>query len=151
MHQITADVQPYYLDRGEVLVSVWVGLVVRCDGHHYQWDAPQSRRRKHGWRTTSERRPGRAAKRLAAHYAMLRRQTMTTLVREGSLLSSVLLDQLLNEGHWQVHPPPSGDPADSSPAAGSPQDLPFRVTPGLPPMAPRGHTLTREGADDRAS
>ena len=106
IHQINADVQPYRLRQDEVLVSVWVGLVVRCDGHRYRWDAPKGRHRRHGWRTTSETTPGRAAKRLAADYAMLRDRSTTTVVLGGSLLSSLLLDELLDAGnHWQAQAP----------------------------------------------
>ncbi|WP_329427494.1 hypothetical protein OG339_45610 [Streptosporangium sp. NBC_01495] len=123
IHRISVDVQPYHLRQGEVLVSIWVGLVVRCDGRRYRWDVPTSKHRRYrgsGWRTTSEKTYGRAAKRLTTHYAMVRNQATANMVPGGSLLSSMLLDELLGDGnHWQVQPL-TGDLADSSPATGSP-------------------------------
>ncbi|MEV6151534.1 hypothetical protein AB0L53_14425 [Nonomuraea sp. NPDC052129] len=67
---IHADVHEGY---GMALVSVWVGLVVWCDGERYWWrtgwDA-QRRRVLYAWHSAVE--PARAARRVALRYADLR-------------------------------------------------------------------------------
>jgi hypothetical protein len=70
LHGISADVHGGY---GLALVSVWVGLVVWCDGYTYWWRA--------GWNAQRSRvlyarhpavEPERAARRVAGLYVGLR-------------------------------------------------------------------------------
>lgn len=67
---IVADVHDGY---GLALVSVWVGLVVWCDGERYWWRTGWDAERKraiYAWHSTTE--PERAARRVAFRYAGLR-------------------------------------------------------------------------------
>ncbi|MCF6469700.1 hypothetical protein FAF44_15070 [Nonomuraea sp. MG754425] len=69
-HGIHADVHEGY---GLALVSVWVGLVVWCDGERYWWRVGWDARRK---RVLYARHPAiepsQAARRIAFHCAQLR-------------------------------------------------------------------------------
>ncbi|GAA3258741.1 hypothetical protein [Nonomuraea helvata] len=71
-HGVSADVHDGY---GLSLVSVWVGLVVWCDGDWYWWRAGWDDRRK---RVLYARHPAiepsRAARRVAFRYADLQRR-----------------------------------------------------------------------------
>ncbi|GAA2317360.1 hypothetical protein GCM10010149_82000 [Nonomuraea roseoviolacea subsp. roseoviolacea] len=67
---IEADVHDGY---GLALVSVWVGLVVWCDGCRFWWRTgwdPRRKRAVYAWHPALE--PGRAARRVALRYADLR-------------------------------------------------------------------------------
>ncbi|MFC4006701.1 hypothetical protein ACFOY2_05680 [Nonomuraea purpurea] len=69
---VSADVHDGY---GLSLVSVWIGLVVWCDGEWYWWRAGWDDRRKqvlYARHPTIE--PSRAARRIAFCYADLRRR-----------------------------------------------------------------------------
>ncbi|GAA2905780.1 hypothetical protein GCM10010517_71940 [Streptosporangium fragile] len=57
------------------LVSVWVGLVVWCDGQRFWWRTSWNARRRrfvYAWHSSSE--PEGAARRVALWYAQLRRE-----------------------------------------------------------------------------
>ncbi|WP_344479933.1 hypothetical protein [Nonomuraea monospora] len=82
-HGIHADIHEGY---GLALVSIWVGLVVWCDGEWYWWRAGWDDRRK---RVLYARHPAiepsRAACRIAFHYAHLREShTLSSPVAGGS-------------------------------------------------------------------
>ncbi|MFB4280726.1 hypothetical protein ACBJ59_35935 [Nonomuraea sp. MTCD27] len=67
---INADVHDGY---GLALVSVWVGLVVWCDGGRFWWRTgwnPERHRVIYAWHPTDD--PFRAARRIARRYAELR-------------------------------------------------------------------------------
>ncbi|MEV0228696.1 hypothetical protein [Nonomuraea sp. NPDC050786] len=67
---IAADVHDGY---GLALVSVWVGLIVWCDGYRFWWRTgwdPVRKRAVYAWHPAIE--PGRAARRVAFRYADLR-------------------------------------------------------------------------------
>ncbi|RVX39733.1 hypothetical protein EDD27_2098 [Nonomuraea polychroma] len=67
---IAADVHDGY---GLALVSVWVRLVVWCDGYRFWWRTgwdPERKRAVYAWHPAIE--PGRAARRVAFRYADLR-------------------------------------------------------------------------------
>jgi hypothetical protein len=67
---IAADVHDGY---GLALVSVWVGLVVWCDGYRFWWRTawdPERKRAVYAWHAAIE--PVRAARRVAFRYADLR-------------------------------------------------------------------------------
>ncbi|NUW33655.1 hypothetical protein HTZ77_19770 [Nonomuraea sp. SMC257] len=69
-HQIGSDVHQGY---GLALVSVWVGLVVWCDGERYWWRTGWDALRKrvvYAWHPALE--PVRAARRVALRYTYLR-------------------------------------------------------------------------------
>ncbi|MEU7832967.1 MULTISPECIES: hypothetical protein [unclassified Nonomuraea] len=69
-HGIQADIHVGY---DLALVSVWVGLVVWCDGHRFWWRTgwdPERKRPVYAWHPAIE--PGRAARRIAFRYADLR-------------------------------------------------------------------------------
>ncbi|MEV6148926.1 hypothetical protein AB0L53_01170 [Nonomuraea sp. NPDC052129] len=69
-HGIQADIHMGY---DLALVSVWVGLVVWCDGHRFWWRTgwdPERKRAVYAWHPAIE--PGRAARRIAFRYADLR-------------------------------------------------------------------------------
>lgn len=80
-HGIAADIHNGY---GLAVVSVWVGLLVWCDGRHYWWRTGWNARRKHpvyAWHPVVE--PARAARRVALRYTDLRaQQAQTTDPRE---------------------------------------------------------------------
>lgn len=68
---VSADVHDGY---GLALVSVWVGLVVWCDGRHYWWRTGWNvarRRVIYAWHPAID--PVRAARRISMHYSDLRR------------------------------------------------------------------------------
>ncbi|MFG1755233.1 hypothetical protein [Streptosporangium sandarakinum] len=71
-HEITADVHDGY---GLAVVSVWVDLLVWCDGRRFwwrtEWNARQ-RRPVYAWHSALE--PVQAAQRVARRYADLRRK-----------------------------------------------------------------------------
>ncbi|MEV6038614.1 hypothetical protein AB0L65_46220 [Nonomuraea sp. NPDC052116] len=75
---IAADVHDGY---GLALVSVWVGLVVWCDGHRFWWRTgwdPEHKRAVYVWHPAIE--PVRAARRVAFRCADLRaNQTISDL------------------------------------------------------------------------
>lgn len=67
---IDADVHDGY---GLALVSVWVGLVVWCDGGRFWWRTgwnPERHRVIYAWHPADD--PFRAARRIARRYAELR-------------------------------------------------------------------------------
>ncbi|MEV4113701.1 hypothetical protein [Nonomuraea sp. NPDC049695] len=67
---IAADVHAGY---GLALVSVWVGLIVWCDGYRFWWRTgwdPDRKRAVYAWHPAIE--PGRAARRVAFRYADIR-------------------------------------------------------------------------------
>jgi hypothetical protein len=69
-HGIVTDVHDGY---GLALVSVWVGLVVWCDGDRYWWRTGWDDRRQrftYAWHPAVD--PVRAARRIAFRYAALR-------------------------------------------------------------------------------
>ncbi|MER5649867.1 hypothetical protein [Streptosporangium sp. NPDC002524] len=69
-HDITSDVHDGY---GLALVSVWVGLVVWCDGARFWWRTGWDARRGrfvYAWHPVTE--PGRAARRVTFRYRELR-------------------------------------------------------------------------------
>ncbi|WP_143590702.1 hypothetical protein [Thermoactinospora rubra] len=69
-HHIRADVHDGY---GLALVSVWVGLVVWCDGERFWWRSGWDDRRQrtvYAWHPACE--PERAAHRIALRYRTLR-------------------------------------------------------------------------------
>ena len=69
---IEADVHDGY---GLALVSVWVGLVVWCDGERFWWRtgwSAERRRSIYAWHPASD--PYRAARRIARRYEELRAQ-----------------------------------------------------------------------------
>ncbi|GHE30637.1 hypothetical protein GCM10017673_36660 [Streptosporangium violaceochromogenes] len=71
-HGITADVHDGY---GLALVSVWTGLVVWSNGDRFWWCGgwdPRNQRPVYASHRAGE--PERAARRIALHYARLRRQ-----------------------------------------------------------------------------
>lgn len=68
--EIVVDTHDGY---GLALVSVWVGLVVWCDGERFWWRSGWDERRSrvvYAWHPAAE--PHRAARRIAARYAHLR-------------------------------------------------------------------------------
>ncbi|WP_030924352.1 hypothetical protein [Streptosporangium amethystogenes] len=68
--KISSDVHDGY---GLALVSVWVGLVVWCDGDRFWWRTGWDVRRGrfvYAWHCSTE--PARAARRVAFQYAHLR-------------------------------------------------------------------------------
>ncbi|MDH2429278.1 hypothetical protein [Sphaerisporangium sp. TRM90804] len=70
-HGISSDVHDGY---GLALVSVWVGLVVWCNGDRFWWRTgwnPQNRRIVYAWHPALD--PDRAARRIAFRYAQMRR------------------------------------------------------------------------------
>ncbi|MBB4944319.1 ADP-ribose pyrophosphatase YjhB (NUDIX family) [Streptosporangium album] len=89
-HGIIVDVQPFLL-KGEALISVWVGLVVRADGHRYRWVVPGSETPRGRPLWTCARRPARAAARLADQYEQLRTQPVVSTILRGPLLADDLL------------------------------------------------------------
>ncbi|MER6174810.1 hypothetical protein [Streptosporangium sp. NPDC001681] len=69
-HGIATDVHDGY---GLALVSVWVGLVVWCDGERFWWRTGWDARRRrfvYAWHPTTE--PERAARRITFRYRELR-------------------------------------------------------------------------------
>ncbi|MBN6052134.1 hypothetical protein JYK22_09340, partial [Nonomuraea sp. RK-328] len=78
---ILADVHIGY---GPALVSVWIGLVVWCDGERYWWRTGWDADRKrviYAWHPAVE--PARAARRIAFRYADLRaNQPLFTVIAE---------------------------------------------------------------------
>ncbi|MFJ2030544.1 hypothetical protein [Streptosporangium sp. NPDC087985] len=75
-HEITADVHDGY---GLALVSVWVGLIVWCDGRRFWWRTgwnPRQYRPIYAWHPALE--PVQAARRVALRYADLRREHART-------------------------------------------------------------------------
>ncbi len=69
-HGIVADVHDGY---GLALVSVWVGLIVWCDGERFWWRTGWDDRRQrftYTWHPAAD--PVRAARRIAFRYAALR-------------------------------------------------------------------------------
>ncbi|MFI7643463.1 hypothetical protein [Nonomuraea sp. NPDC049400] len=69
-HGIQADLHAGY---DLALVSVWVGLMVWCDGHRFWWRTgrdPERKRAVYAWHPAIE--PMRAARRVAFRYADLR-------------------------------------------------------------------------------
>ncbi|WP_084960008.1 hypothetical protein [Thermoactinospora rubra] len=79
---IEADVHDGY---GLALVSVWVGLVVWCDGDRFWWRASWDDRRKrtvYAWHPAHD--PERAAQRIAFRYRDLRAtHDKSTAVEDG--------------------------------------------------------------------
>ncbi|MET9336512.1 hypothetical protein [Nonomuraea sp. NPDC003804] len=79
-HDIPADTHDGY---GMVLVSVWVGLVVWCDGEWFWWRSGWDERRK---RAVYARHPAidpsRAARRIAFRYADLREKRPLSAVSD---------------------------------------------------------------------
>ncbi|MEV0382769.1 hypothetical protein [Nonomuraea sp. NPDC050643] len=76
---INADVHDGY---GLALVSVWVGLVVWCDGHRFWWRTGWNvdrRRVVYAWHPATD--PLKAAHRVAMRYAELRAQQRANGVR----------------------------------------------------------------------
>ncbi|MDP9844044.1 hypothetical protein [Streptosporangium lutulentum] len=74
VQQITCDIHDGY---DLALVSVWVGLVVRCDGERFWWRIGWSFRHSrfvYAWHSATD--PERAAQRIAVLYAELREQHM---------------------------------------------------------------------------
>ncbi|MBF8192168.1 hypothetical protein ITP53_42125 [Nonomuraea sp. K274] len=77
---INADVHDGY---GLALVSVWVGLVVWCDGARFWWRTgwnSERRRVIYAWHPASD--PFRAARRIALRYAEIRAQQRAFDVRQ---------------------------------------------------------------------
>lgn len=78
---IGSDVHDGY---GLALLSVWVGLVVWCDGERYWWRTSWDARRQrvvYAWHASTE--PARAAHRVALRYAHLRTShPLSTLIAE---------------------------------------------------------------------
>lgn len=71
-HEIPADV---HAGHGLALVSVWVGLVVWCDGERFWWRTGWDDRRQrftYAWHPAVD--PARAARRVAFRYGDLRRK-----------------------------------------------------------------------------
>ncbi|MEV0594462.1 hypothetical protein [Nonomuraea cavernae] len=71
-HGVVADVHHGY---GLALVSVWVGVVVWCDGQRFWWRTgwnAERRRVIYAWHPAIE--PVRAAHRISMHYSDLRRR-----------------------------------------------------------------------------
>ncbi|MFI7052272.1 hypothetical protein ACIBLB_09455 [Streptosporangium canum] len=71
-HEIPADV---HAGHGLALVSVWIGLVVWCDGERFWWRTGWDDRRQrftYAWHPAID--PARAARRLAFRYSDLRRK-----------------------------------------------------------------------------
>ncbi|MFF5206088.1 hypothetical protein [Streptosporangium sp. NPDC000396] len=67
---IACDVHDGY---GLALVSVWVGLVVWCDGERFWWRTGWDARRRrfvYAWHSAAD--PDRAARRITFHYRELR-------------------------------------------------------------------------------
>ncbi|MBB2911561.1 hypothetical protein FHS43_002834 [Streptosporangium becharense] len=89
-HNIPADV--HRLPSGEVVVSVYYGLVTRLDARgRFWWVVPASPGRDRPlW--TSAVTPAVAAHRIARHYGELRDRPLPHLIRDGYLLADVLLD-----------------------------------------------------------
>ncbi|GAA2864319.1 hypothetical protein GCM10010517_23510 [Streptosporangium fragile] len=89
-HNIPADV--HRLPSGEVVVSVYYGLVTRLDDRgRFWWVVPASAGRGRPlW--TSAVTPVVAAHRIARHYRELRARPLSHLIRDGYLLTDVLLD-----------------------------------------------------------
>lgn len=68
---VTADIHHGY---GLALVSVWVGLVVWCDGQYFWWRTgwnADRRRVIYAWHPAID--PVRAARRISMHYSDLRK------------------------------------------------------------------------------
>ncbi|MGV9302213.1 hypothetical protein ACWDLG_02470 [Nonomuraea sp. NPDC003727] len=67
------------------MISVWVGLVVWCDGEHFWWRTgwnSAKRRVIYAWHPSTE--PIRAARRVALRYADLRvAHPLSELIAEG--------------------------------------------------------------------
>lgn len=79
-HGVTADVHDGY---GLALVSVWVGLVVWCDGHRYWWRTgwnTERRRVIYAWHPAGD--PDRAARRVLLRYSDLRGQGLSDALAE---------------------------------------------------------------------
>jgi len=80
-HGMVADVHHGY---GLALVSVWVDLVVWCDGRRYWWRTGwnvERRRVIYAWHPAIE--PVRAARRIAMHYSDLRKTQSYSTVTAG--------------------------------------------------------------------
>ncbi|MFC6578129.1 hypothetical protein [Planomonospora parontospora] len=74
---ITADVHDGY---GLALVSVWVGLIVWCDGERFWWRTGWDDRRQrftYAWHPAAD--PVRAARRVAFRYTALRTNSRPAL------------------------------------------------------------------------
>ncbi|WP_433259691.1 hypothetical protein ACQPYK_48890 (plasmid) [Streptosporangium sp. CA-135522] len=97
-HGIIADVQPF-LFQEEALISIWAGLVVRCDGYRFRWVVPGSEAERGRPLWTYARRSARAAARLAGQYAQLRAQPVVTTILGGSLLTDDLLAVAIRGRH----------------------------------------------------
>ncbi|MFI7438694.1 hypothetical protein [Nonomuraea indica] len=70
-HGVTADIHHGY---GLALVSVWVGLVVWCDGQYFWWRTGWNAHRRrviYAWHPAID--PVRAARRISMHYSDLRK------------------------------------------------------------------------------
>ncbi|MET9339349.1 hypothetical protein [Nonomuraea sp. NPDC003804] len=79
-HGVAADVHDGY---GLALVSVWVGLVVWCDGYRYWWRTgwnAERRRVIYAWHPANE--PDRAARRVLLRYNELREQGLSDALAE---------------------------------------------------------------------
>ncbi|MEV4064024.1 hypothetical protein [Nonomuraea dietziae] len=74
-HGVATDVHDGY---GLALVSVWVGLVVWCDGYRYWWRTgwnTERRRVIYAWHPASD--PDRAARRVLLRFGDLREQGLS--------------------------------------------------------------------------
>ncbi|MFJ2031488.1 hypothetical protein [Streptosporangium sp. NPDC087985] len=100
-HGVVAEVQPFS-SAGEVLISVWVGLVVRTDGHRFRWIVPGVVRGRGRPLWTWAVEPERAAARLAVLYGELRTRPVVNTVLRGPLSA----DDLLAYAAWGRHASP---------------------------------------------
>ncbi len=79
-HDIAADTHDGY---GMALVSVWVGLVVWCDGEWFWWRSGWDERRKRAvYARHPAMDPSRAARRIAFRYADLREKRPLSAVSD---------------------------------------------------------------------